>query len=332
MAAGPGLTKMRSIGPLAREVERSGGSLARVFRRAELPLGLLDEPERLILLKDQFLLLECAGREIGDDALPARLSTGGGMASLGAYGEFVCAAADLRTAIERANGFVGPLLQSATKLTLEIEGGLARWSYFVTDGLGPGRQKNEILALGFMLDLLRRFFGSEWTPSCASVAGGVLSGGRANARTLGCELTIGAAAGFEFSSALLEAGNPFPAVAGLGPPLADGPGETSLAESARHLIGVALLDGRPSIDWLSRRLDLPRRTLQRRLAQEGFTFETLWRNVLLTEAQVLLSDSGLTISQVAQAMGYSDHAHFTRAFAAAAGSTPSAWRGAKLDR
>ena len=97
MAAGPGLTKMRSIGPLAREVERSGGSLARVFRRAELPLGLLDEPERLILLKDQFLLLECAGREIGDDALPARLSIGGGMASLGAYGEFVCAAAGTNT-------------------------------------------------------------------------------------------------------------------------------------------------------------------------------------------------------------------------------------------
>jgi AraC-like DNA-binding protein len=327
MAAGaPGLTKVRSIGPLAREVERAGGSITRVFRAAELPLGLIDEPERLFLLKDQLLLLECAAREIGDDALPARLSIGGGMACLGRYGEFASAAGDLRTAIERANGFIGALLQSATRLALEVNGERARWTYFVTDDSATGRQKNEILALGYMLDLFRRFFGPGWTPSRASVTGGFLPGGRANAETLGCNIALGAVAGLEFPAAILTAANPHPVTHSAQVPAAVGLGDASLADSARHLIGMALLDGRPSIAWLSRRLDVPQRTLQRRLAREGLTFEMLLQGVLLEQARRLLSDDALTISQIAQILGYSDHAHFTRAFAAANGTTPSAWR------
>ena len=46
MGQAPGLTKMRSIGPLAEEIELAGGSVERVFRWADLPLQLLDEPER----------------------------------------------------------------------------------------------------------------------------------------------------------------------------------------------------------------------------------------------------------------------------------------------
>ena len=61
-----GLTRARSMGPVADIVERSGGSVARAFRRAELPLRLIDEPDRLILLRDQLNLVECAAREIGD--------------------------------------------------------------------------------------------------------------------------------------------------------------------------------------------------------------------------------------------------------------------------
>lgn len=80
------LTKARSMGPVAEIVERSGGSIARVFRRAELPLRLIEEPDRLVPLKDQLNLVECAAREIGDGALAARLSTGAGFAGLGSYG------------------------------------------------------------------------------------------------------------------------------------------------------------------------------------------------------------------------------------------------------
>lgn len=321
----PGLTKMRSVGPLAREVERAGGSLRRVFARAELPLALIDEPERLILLRDQLALLETAAREIGDDALAARLSTGGGLASLGRYAAFMSAAEDLRGAIGRANASVGALLQSATALALDIEGTRARWSYVVTDNSRQGRQQNEVLALGYMLGLLRYFLGERWAPLRASVGGGVLSGRSANAAALGCDLCVGARAEIEFDARLLDAANAAPR-AGETPCVADVPADAKLVETARHLIELGLLERRPTIDWLSRRLDMPRRTLQRRLAQEGRSFDGLLQEAVIAEAQQLLADRGASITMIAQTLGYSDQAHFTRAFLAATGATPGAWR------
>ena len=61
------------MGPVVEMVERSGGSVARVFRQAELPLRLIEQPDQLILLRDQLALVESAAREIGDETLPLRL-------------------------------------------------------------------------------------------------------------------------------------------------------------------------------------------------------------------------------------------------------------------
>jgi AraC-like DNA-binding protein len=49
----------------------------------------------------------------------------------------------------------------------------------------------------------------------------------------------------------------------------------------------------------------------------------------LDRAQELLAGSDLTIAQVADALGFTSQSHFTRAFRAHAGQTPSAWRATK---
>lgn len=46
----------------------------------------------------------------------------------------------------------------------------------------------------------------------------------------------------------------------------------------------------------------------------------------LDRAQALIAGSELTIAQVADALGFASQSHFTRAFRAHAGQTPSAWR------
>ena len=50
----------------------------------------------------------------------------------------------------------------------------------------------------------------------------------------------------------------------------------------------------------------------------------------LERAQELLASSGLSIAQVADALGFKSQSHFTRAFRNFAGQTPSAWRSAGL--
>lgn len=56
-----GLTKARSMGPVTDMVERAGGSIERVFRRAELPLRLMS-PEKQ-LSKMYFAARSRAGRQ-----------------------------------------------------------------------------------------------------------------------------------------------------------------------------------------------------------------------------------------------------------------------------
>jgi len=68
------------------------------------------------------------------------------------------------------------------------------------------------------------------------------------------------------------------------------------------------------------------RTLHRWLAQEG----TDWRSVVdrarFEASGRLLSDPSLTLAEVATTLGYSDHAHFTRAFRRWTGEAPSVYR------
>lgn len=319
-----GLTKARSMGPVAEAVERANGSLARVFRRAELPLQIIDAPDRLILLRDQLYLVDCAAREIGDDAFTARLSTGAGFRFLGGLSRRVAAAPRLDLAIACCNALMETMLQSATRLTLEVSGRYAHWRYQVTDPIVVGRQKNEILAFGYMLDLLRNYMGSSWAPIRADLPGPPLVAKAANEMVLGCDIARGEMAALVFPAALLEAENPHSALVDIADEPVPDPDDLRACVAA--LVGLALLDGRPRLDWLCRRLNLSRRSLQRKLAARGVSFEDIVRRASFDRSTELLAQASVAVTAVGHELGYADSAHFTRAFRRWSGVSPRGWR------
>jgi hypothetical protein len=148
-----------------------------------------------IMLRDQLQLLEAHAGEIGDAAVPARLATTGGILALGR----------LREAIILPTELIAPLLQTETKLEIKIQRDMVRWTYVVTDTSDVGRQKNEILAVGYMLDLLRRFLGPRWTPP-ATVSGGSLLD-RTITENMRCDLSVATEASVQFASTFLDAIN-----------------------------------------------------------------------------------------------------------------------------
>jgi AraC-like DNA-binding protein len=346
MRAAEGLTRARSMGPVAAAVRRSGGSLARVFRRVELPLSLLDHPDALIPLRDQLRLVELAAREIGDEALPARLSLGGGVEHLGEFGRHVCSAARLDVAIARCNERMSAALQSATVLGLSISGRMARWTYSVTDDARVGRQKNEVLALGYMLDLLTQYFGVPAHAIHAQLPGARVMADRKSVEQLfGCEVSEGAIAALDFSASWLAASNRTgragvsPLAGGDAEPLLPGVGESlvpragesvlpragDLIAQVEHMIALGLMERRPHEDWLCRRLHISRRLLQRALAARNTTYRDLLLRALMDRAVELLR-SQLSVTEIALELGYSDTAHFTRAFTRRFGESPQSWR------
>lgn len=84
--------------------------------------------------------------------------------------------------------------------------------------------------------------------------------------------------------------------------------------------------------WLSRGADLADvaracgwhpRTLQRRVGEHGWGWRELRDHVRCDEAHHLLAVDGLPLEGVAQALGFADHASFSRAFLRWTGRTPS---------
>jgi len=317
------------MGPVAGIVERSGGSVARIFRRAELPMRLIDEPDRLILLKDQLNLVEGAAREIGDDGLAARLSTEAGFASLGPYGKRIEAAPRLDQAIIVASATIGAMLQSRTRLALTVSSGVAKWTYGVTDRIEVGRQKNEMLAFGYMLDLIRCFAGAGWTPPRVELPGPPLAARAAVEKVFRCDLSRGETATIVFPAELLEMPNPRAQRIEAGD--ADElPDPEDLVACIAHLISLGLLEGRPTVNWISNRLQISRRSLHRRLAARGASFEGLMRRILLDRSSDLLKQASVTAA--ALDLGYADPAHFSRAFRRWTGESPREWRRAQAYR
>jgi AraC-like DNA-binding protein len=82
-----------------------------------------------------------------------------------------------------------------------------------------------------------------------------------------------------------------------------------------------------SLPDAAKRLSMSPRTLKRRLAEQGTTFSELGDHARRQKALVLLSDRRLTLDAIAEALGYSDTANFTRAFRRWTGMPPGEARG-----
>jgi AraC-like DNA-binding protein len=77
---------------------------------------------------------------------------------------------------------------------------------------------------------------------------------------------------------------------------------------------------------VARLTNLSQRTLQRRLAEAGTSFQQLRDRVRADIALKYLRQSSLQAAQIAEILGYSEPAAFTRAFRRQHGLTPSAAR------
>jgi AraC-like DNA-binding protein len=72
-----------------------------------------------------------------------------------------------------------------------------------------------------------------------------------------------------------------------------------------------------------------RRTLQRRLHEEGLSFLSVFDDVRATKAKAYL-DVNLPIAEVGSRLGFAQPAAFHKAFKRWTGMPPGAWRGRPL--
>lgn len=327
-----GFTRASSLGPIADFMGRQGGSIARVLRDVDLPFALLEQPDILVPLREQFRFLERAARETGDDCFGARLGQVVRAKELSAFGAWVCAAETLERAIERSHAGLNAMLQTSTVLTLERRGATTRWSIEFVEPETAGRHHNELLGVSYMIDLIRTYAGSRWHPPVVMTA---LPAGAPRAELesiFGTNVSHGhAVAAIDFDAALLGCGNrrhydvPANLRPDAEPPV---PEHGDMLAVIAAVTNLALHEGYPRIEWVAAKLGMTRRSLQRRLSDHGMTFNRLVEEMLFCRAKALLSEGAVPITEIALGLGYTDPAHFTRAFRRWSGVAPSAYRAA----
>jgi len=101
-----------------------------------------------------------------------------------------------------------------------------------------------------------------------------------------------------------------------------------IAERVRQVIAVLFAAGgrSPEIQSVAAEMGTSVRTLQRRLRATGSTYGDVVQQARCAAAQRLLKDRRRRIGEIARKLGYSDHAHFTRAFQRWTGVTPRDFR------
>lgn len=99
------------------------------------------------------------------------------------------------------------------------------------------------------------------------------------------------------------------------------------SECLRQYLEAAPMGMAPDLTQAARALGLSDRTLKRRLQDEGCSYRALLADVRGRHANELLADGSLSLTQIAERMGFSDLSSFSQAYKRWFGVAPSFGRG-----
>jgi AraC-like DNA-binding protein len=102
--------------------------------------------------------------------------------------------------------------------------------------------------------------------------------------------------------------------------------DSSLEQRVRIQVSRTLSEGVPKISDVAGRLGMSGRTLQRKLSDNGYSYQTLVDEARRMLAERLLRQTDYSLGEVAFMTGFSEQSAFTRAFRRWAGQTPRSYR------
>ncbi|MCR9130070.1 MAG: AraC family transcriptional regulator [Alphaproteobacteria bacterium] len=102
--------------------------------------------------------------------------------------------------------------------------------------------------------------------------------------------------------------------------------DSALDKQVRLAVARSLSDGIPTVSDIAAELAVSARTLQRRLSDQGHTFQGLVDTARRELAQQLLRDTDYSLAEIAFLTGFSEQSGFTRAFKRWSGQTPRSYR------
>jgi AraC-like DNA-binding protein len=108
--------------------------------------------------------------------------------------------------------------------------------------------------------------------------------------------------------------------------LANMPARSGVALEVRRALAARVVSGTARMSSIARQFGMSERTLHRRLAEDGVSYQELLEEVRKAAAGRYLDESSLAIGEIAYLLGYSEPAAFHRAFKRWYAMTPEHFR------
>ncbi|CAH1670376.1 AraC family transcriptional regulator [Chelatococcus asaccharovorans] len=318
--------------------ELQGVALAPLLNRAGIGQDL--DANRIVARAQISTLLQELSRRAGAPTIGLDLAASADPNRLGLAGQAFFAGRTLRECLSAHQRHI-PTLQGGVQIALEEWDGRAYWRHTLqdSDATHAGVLNEGVAA--FVVATLRAISGAEGGNFHISLPHRARAPVRAYEDKLGVAVSFGAGAGVvvDFDAAWLD--RPNLVFGGVKAPIGEAPSvagywqwrdDGALMAALERIISAAALAGTLSLLNAAHSLGLSPRSLQRRLAALGTSFETqvdAWRR---DHARQHLAGSELAVGTIARLLGYRDPAHFIRAFRRWEGRAPLAWRRAVMAR
>ncbi len=329
---GSGVLASVTVG-LEEFIDSQGANSASVLSRAGLDSGLYNQPNRHISLKHYCNSMHEAARATGNEHFGLWFGNQFQPEGLGLYGYHAISAPTLKDAIA---GMVQNFhaFQRNSLLTFEQQDDLCFLEYKLLDGEIMDRRQDAELTVGMFANVLKRGMGQHWNPLEVHFQHPALVQSSPHRDAFQCDIRFNEQRNvIVFKRQCLE--QPMPNANSMLHNIALGsmlelvlhqPQTLSLSQRVKSEVIELLADGGATIDEVAGRVLLSRRSLQRQLALEGYSFSSLVEEVREALAEYYLQYDQLSISEVAFRLGYSEISAFTRAFVRWKKLNPSQWR------
>lgn len=258
----------------------------------------------------------------------------GGPSSLGLVGLLIRDAADVGTALRQTVLYLH-LHDRGAVAVLSSQGDVAQLSYGIyapdmesSDQIGEG-------AIAIACNIIRSLSGAAWAPTAVLLASHCPADVRPYSRFFRAPVHFDADKNaLVFPAALLNqklprASRELQQLVLEEVQQMDRELTFEFSTKVRRVVRAGLIVGRYSADQTAALFSMQRRTLSRRLREEGTTFEALLAEIRYETARQLLVDTRMPMHEIAAAIGYAEVSVFTRAFKRWSGTTPAAWRSSR---
>jgi len=319
---------LRPIIDLLLKVDADARAL---LREADIPVGTLAREESLMPLYQAIRFIELAARREGMEYLGLSAGLRASIESLGVFGRILRGATTLADALARLFAATAAF-NSGGRWWLVPDGDRVRLCHHLVEPTDRAYRQADQYTLGMIITLVRLAGGRAWTPDeiqlQAPGAGDHLAHGPLERVPVRFDQK---AMVLTFPRALLArrlrpAPGATPDLAEVDHWFASAPAQDFVRSVQQVIAHLMPTSGQLRIGTVANALGISVRTLQRKFAEHGLCFEGLSRTERLRCAADLLARTDCRVLDIALDLGYSDHAHFTRAFRRWTGVAPLAYR------